>query len=150
MHGEQRLLDSEPADAQTCGDDVAFELVVFERSGDEVVVSVHGMSGSAVVDLVEYQRGNVLRLVVDGSWATDRVKPFVANHTVALGSAQTIKVEGGGHREAIPAGQLPQNMPVVCGPDPMLAGLTGDFLHYRDGRLVLMHASQGAHISCVA
>jgi hypothetical protein len=144
------LADSGPSGGQLSGDNVAFELVVFQRSGADVEVSVHGMSASEVVELVQWNRSKVMTLAVEGSWAADRVKPFVANLTVRPEPAQTIRIEGGGHREAIPAGQLPQNMPVVCGPDPMLAGLTGDFLHFRDGRLVLMHASAGAHISCVA
>ena len=125
-------------------DVVSYELVVFERHGDEVELTVRGMTSSLDLDVVCHDRGRGTEVTVVGAPSLSDLRPYEVRTTVELRGDHPIAVRGLHETESLLGGSLPEAMPVVCGADPAQAGVVGDFLHRRGDRYVLMSGGSGA------
>ncbi len=119
-------------------EEVPFELVVFERDATTVTVTVRGMTSCRNVEAVCYEAAQRTSVLVVGTTPGRHVRPYELRQTVDVAAGQTVSVHGLGTVEKVIGSVLPEDLPVVCGADPMLAGLAGDFLHKRGDRYVLM------------
>ena len=117
---------------------VGFELAVFERRGAALEVRLFGMTACCDLDVVAFENAAGTTISVTGTLAQGRIRPYQVSVTVE--AAGIVQVIGGEHREQVDVARVHEELPVVCGADPRLAGLDGDFLHHRDGRYVRMHA----------
>lgn len=120
---------------------VGFEMAVFERRGAALEVRLFGMTACCDLDVGAFENAAGTTISVTGTLAQGRIRPYQVSVTV--NAAGIVRVVGGEHREQVEAAMVPDELPVVCGADPQLAGLDGDFLHHRDGRYVRMHAASG-------
>ena len=124
-------------------DTISFELVVFERIGDEIQVRVRGMSASAHVELVVFDDGRSATLSPMGSCATDRVREFDLADAVDAEPGKRIEVRGLHGAEVVMTEDIAEGLPVVCSADPTAPGLPSEFLHRRGDRYVLMSDDPG-------
>ena len=119
-------------------DTITFELVVFERIGDEIQVRVRGMSACTSVELVVFDDGAKATFTPLGSCATDRVREFDLHDAVEATAGKRLEVRGLNGTEVVMVEDIAEGYPVVCSADPMAAGLPAQFLHRRGDRYVLM------------
>lgn len=119
-------------------DTISFELVVFERVGEEIRVRVRGMSASTHVELVVFDDGRHATLSPMGSCVTDRLREFDLTDGVDAGPGKRIEVRGLHGTEVVMSEDIAEGYPVVCSADPMAAGLPEQFLHRRGDRYVMM------------
>ena len=119
-------------------DTISFELVVFERVGEEIRVRVRGMSASTHVELVVFDDGRHATVSPVGSCITDRVREFDLVDAVDALPGKRIEVRGLHGPEIVMVEDVAEGYPVVCSPDPIAAGLPEQFLHRRGDRYVLM------------
>ena len=119
-------------------DTISFELVVFERVGDEIRVRVRGMSASARVELVVFDDGETATISPMGSCVTDRVREFDLADALDASPGKRVEVRGLNGTEVVMTEDLTEGYPVVCSADPTAAGLPQQFLHRRGDRYVLM------------
>ena len=124
-------------------DTISFELVVFERVGEEIRVRVRGMSASTRVELVVFDDGRHATVTPTGSCITDRLREFDLVDAVDAAPGKRIEVRGLHGTEVVMSEDIAEGYPVVCSPDPMAAGLPHQFLHRRGDRYVLM-SGEGA------
>ncbi len=129
-------------------EEIGFGLVVFERSGDRVDVTVRGITANLDPDLVVFEGARRAHITTVASPAQGRTLEYSLRVSVDAGPGTRIVVEGRHCGEAltetIAASELPDGLPVVCTADPASAGLPARFLHRRGDRYVLMTQDQVA------
>ena len=119
-------------------DTISFELVMFERVGEEVRVRVRGMSASTHVELVVFDDGATATISPMGSCLNDRIREFDLADAVDAAPGKRIEVRGLHGTEVVMVEDLADGYPVVCAADPTTAGLPEQFLHRRGDRYVLI------------
>lgn len=129
--GDQRV----PADV------VSYELVVFERRGETLEVTVRGMTSAIDLQPAVCEGASRTEISVVGVPALGDVRPFEVRTSVTVRPELPVVVRGLHESDAMLASSLPEGLPVVCGADPTQAELSVDFLHRREDRYVLMHGS---------
>jgi hypothetical protein len=120
---------------------IAFELVVFRRIGDEVEVTVRGMTTVAEVDLMVVDNDKRARIVAVGPCKQGPLREFELRTSVEVRPGKRLNVRGGSVVESVTASGLVDELPVVCTADPTARGLPAQFLHRRGGRYVLMSSA---------
>ncbi|MGI9623618.1 MAG: hypothetical protein ACR2PK_12345 [Acidimicrobiales bacterium] len=125
-------------------DAIGFESVVFARSGDHIHITVAGMCSAEDLELVVFESGTRTTVVPVGSWCDANPRPYSLSAVVDVEPERTIIVRGLHDQESIRVGDLPEDLPVVCSPDPFGAQQPGPFLHRRGTRYVLMSQSDSA------
>lgn len=125
-------------------DTITFELVVFERIGDEIQVRVRGMSACTGIELVVFDDGHKATFTPVGSCATDRLREFDLRDAVEASAGKRLEVRGLNGTEVVMVEDITEGYPVVCSADPMAAGLPRQFLHRRGDRYVLMSGDGAA------
>jgi hypothetical protein len=120
---------------------IAFELVIFDPvsgspDGSRTVdVTVCGMwTGPAPVVSV-YDDSSRLVLDVAGVDDGGRARPYRVTIGVDIGDQRELVVRGARSEDRLLLDDL-GDLAVVCGPDPLVAGLAGPFLHRRGDTLV--------------
>lgn len=125
-------------------DTISFELVVFERVGDEIRVLVRGMCASTRVELVVFDDGARATISPVGTCVTGRLREFALHDAVEAVPGKRIEVRGLTGAEVVTVEDVVEGFPVVCSPDPTAADLPEQFLHKRGDRYVLMSGSATA------
>lgn len=125
-------------DGASAREGIAFELVVFRRTGDEVEVTVRGMTTVAEVDLMVIESDKRARIVAVGPPKQGPLREFELRTSVEVLPGKKLDVRGGSVVESVTASDLVDELPVVCTADPTASGLPAQFLHRRGGRYVLM------------
>ncbi len=130
-------------DTAVC-DTITFELAVFERVGDEVHVTLRGMSRCAHVELVVFDDGRRATFTPMGSSSVDRVREYELADAVEFAPGKSLEVRGLNGTEVVMIEDVGEGFPVVCSADPTVPGLPEQFLHRRGDRYVLMSGDQTA------
>lgn len=119
-------------------DGVSFELARFERTPTGVRVTANGMTRMVDVDLmvVEGRAGRV-RLSPIGADPSGPLRAFEIVVDLDVDDTVVVDLVGRGSAESIAVADVPQDMALVCGPDPTAHAPAGPFLHKRGDRLVL-------------
>ncbi len=123
-------------------EEIGFGLVVFERAGDRVDVTVRGITANLDPELLVFETTHVASITTVASPAQGRTGEYTLHTTVEVGPSTRIVVEGRhcgeDTIESIAVADLPDGMPVVCTDDPTSVGLPERFLHRRGDAYVLM------------
>lgn len=117
---------------------IAFEMAVFERVDGDVRIAVYGMSSGRDLKLELTDSPTRSTISVTATAAGGCVRPYVLHKTVRVSADRALVVQGHTRAEQVVESDLVDGLPLVCGPDPLLAGLTTDFLHRRGEHFVLM------------
>lgn len=117
---------------------IPFEMAVFERTESDVRIAVYGMSSGRDLKLELNDSPTRSTISVTATAAGGCVRPYVLYKTVRVSADHALVVQGNSHAEHVAEPDLVDGLPLVCGPDPWLAGLTTDFLHRRGEHFVLM------------
>lgn len=127
-------------------EEIGFGLVVFERSGDRVAVTVRGLTANLGPDLVVFESRSRATIMTVASPTQGRTGEYELHTSIVVGPSTRIVVEGRhcGEEtvESIEAAELPDGLPVVCTADPASSGLPEQFLHRRGDSYVLMTAAE--------
>ena len=118
-------------------DTVSFELAMFERVGDDVVVTVRGMA-EAAVELAVFDDGDKATITPVAPCLGGSLRDYGVSTTVDVVPGKKLVVRGLRCSETITAEDLVEGYPVVCSADPTVGGLPERFLHRRGERYVLM------------
>lgn len=125
--------------APTLGvDTVDFETVMFERRSDGIKVTVEGMSCATGIDLMVFESGARITVTPVGCSAEGHLREYSLVTTLEPSPDRRVVICGLHQSESVLISDLPENLPVVCSPDPLRAPVSGDFLHRRGNRYVLM------------
>ncbi len=119
---------------------IDFEVVVFQRIGDFVEVTVRGMTRMRDCDLVVIDDPFVTQLTPVGRGPEGAMREYALSRTVEVVEGVDVEVVSGRSIESICAFNLSEDLPVVCSADPCVEGLPSQFLHKRGERYVLTSA----------
>jgi hypothetical protein len=122
-------------------DAIDFEVVVFQRVGDLVEVTIRGMTRMRDCDIVVSDDPFVTRLTPVGVGPEGPVREYAVRGCVEIVDDVELEVGSGRFSESIIAANLTEDLPVVCTADPAAEGLPVQFLHKRGERYVLTSAA---------
>lgn len=108
---------------------IGFEVVVLRRIGDEVEITVRGMTTIVDIDLMVIDTDKRARIAAVGLCIQGPLREYELRTTVEIRPGKQIAVRGGSIAESVVASDLIDDLPVVCTADPTASGLPAQFLH---------------------
>ena len=130
---EQDPLAIPDPDAERVGVEL---LVVGRRDGaDTVTITVHGLWTGPVPVVSAWHHDGSIEASVVGTDDGGPARPYCVTVDVDIDGADSLVVRGRGRSEEIALEDL-DDLSIVCGADPLLAGIPTPFLHRRGDRLV--------------